>query len=231
MGEGTCQYCGRTTATDICPAHGYVGKGKPAVVPDSIPIGLIAIWSGTVATIPAKWSLCNGSNGTPDLREKFIMGAGTTAPATTGGSNAHTHSVSATGSGAAGVTVDSGGPSDHGTSVTQPTISNHSQHKHLYSGTTGGPSATNTNPRGTAADITYASAAHTHDFGSSYTGYQDVDCYTHSLSGNVGVSVTGSHGHAHTVSGGWSTCSSSGTASSAGVGVAYYALAYIMKVG
>jgi hypothetical protein len=33
------------------------------------------MWSGTVATIPAGWLLCNGSSGTPDLRDRFIIGA------------------------------------------------------------------------------------------------------------------------------------------------------------
>lgn len=32
------------------------------------------MWSGTVATIPSGWVLCNGSNGTPDLRNRFIVG-------------------------------------------------------------------------------------------------------------------------------------------------------------
>lgn len=40
-----------------------------------IPSGMIAMWHGTIATIPAGWYLCNGSNGTPDLRDKFIAGA------------------------------------------------------------------------------------------------------------------------------------------------------------
>jgi len=37
--------------------------------------GMIMMWSGTIATIPSGWLLCNGSNGTPDLRNKFIVGA------------------------------------------------------------------------------------------------------------------------------------------------------------
>jgi len=40
-----------------------------------IPVGGIIMWSGTIATIPSGWELCNGSNGTPDLRNKFIVGA------------------------------------------------------------------------------------------------------------------------------------------------------------
>jgi len=37
--------------------------------------GMIMMWSGTIATIPSGWYLCNGSNGTPDLRNKFVIGA------------------------------------------------------------------------------------------------------------------------------------------------------------
>jgi hypothetical protein len=37
--------------------------------------GVIVMWSGTISTIPSGWVLCNGSNGTPDLRNRFIIGA------------------------------------------------------------------------------------------------------------------------------------------------------------
>ena len=40
-----------------------------------VPIGGIIMWSGTIATIPSNWALCNGSSSTPDLRDKFIIGA------------------------------------------------------------------------------------------------------------------------------------------------------------
>lgn len=38
--------------------------------------GLIAFWSGAVVDIPTGWALCDGSSGTPDLRNLFIIGAG-----------------------------------------------------------------------------------------------------------------------------------------------------------
>lgn len=41
------------------------------------PIGTIVIWSGTTDNIPTGWQLCDGTNGTPDLRDKFVLGAGT----------------------------------------------------------------------------------------------------------------------------------------------------------
>lgn len=46
---------------------------NPAI--NVIPSGLISMWSGTIATIPSGWLLCNGSSGTPDLRNRFIIGA------------------------------------------------------------------------------------------------------------------------------------------------------------
>ena len=40
------------------------------------PRGLIAMWSGAVDTVPQGWALCDGNAGTPDLRDKFVVGAG-----------------------------------------------------------------------------------------------------------------------------------------------------------
>ena len=70
----------------------------PAVT-NTVPSGLIAIWSGSTGSIPSGWLLCNGSNGTPDLRNSFILGAGNTyAVGATGGSTdaivvSHTHAA------------------------------------------------------------------------------------------------------------------------------------------
>jgi len=57
----------------------------------TIPSGLIAIWSGSTGSIPSGWYLCNGSNGTPDLRNSFILGAGNSySVGQTGGSTSAT---------------------------------------------------------------------------------------------------------------------------------------------
>ncbi len=72
------------------------------VLANSVPSGMIAMWSGSVATIPSGWYLCNGSNGTPDLRDRFVVGAGSTyaVDATGGSANAivvsHTHTATVT---------------------------------------------------------------------------------------------------------------------------------------
>lgn len=47
--------------------------GAPAA--GGVPSGVIAMWKGSVSSVPAGWALCDGSNGTPDLRDKFVVGA------------------------------------------------------------------------------------------------------------------------------------------------------------
>ena len=72
-----------------------------------VPSGGIIIWSGSAAAIPTGWLLCDGTNGTPNLRDRFVVGAGSTyAVNATGGAAtvtlaaenlpAHTHTVNIT---------------------------------------------------------------------------------------------------------------------------------------
>ena len=42
----------------------------------NVPYGVIVMWSGQSNEIPAGWALCDGANGTPDLRGRFVVGAG-----------------------------------------------------------------------------------------------------------------------------------------------------------
>ena len=56
--------------------------------------GIIVMWSGSQSNIPSGWVLCDGNNGTPDLRNRFIVGAGSTYDVnSTGGEATHTLSV------------------------------------------------------------------------------------------------------------------------------------------
>ena len=80
--------------------YGIIGATPPAATP--IPAGGIFLWSGSIGSIPAGYVLCNGSNGTPDLRDRFVVGAGSTyaVDATGGSANAivvsHTHTATST---------------------------------------------------------------------------------------------------------------------------------------
>ena len=85
----------------------------------SVPSGLISMWSGSIASIPSGWSLCDGSNGTPDLRDRFVIGAGSThTPGATGGNKdaivvSHTHTATVTDPGhthEVQFTLQTGGP-------------------------------------------------------------------------------------------------------------------------
>jgi len=56
--------------------------------------GMIMLWSGAVVDIPDGWLLCNGNLSTPDLRGKFVVGAGGSyTPADTGGEATHTLTI------------------------------------------------------------------------------------------------------------------------------------------
>lgn len=62
------------------------GYTADQIIAAGSPPGVIAWWSGSAASIPSGWLLCNGLNGTPDLRNKFVVGAGSHyAKADTGG--------------------------------------------------------------------------------------------------------------------------------------------------
>ena len=41
-----------------------------------VPSGFIGMWSGSANTIPTGWALCDGANGTPNLTDRFVLGAG-----------------------------------------------------------------------------------------------------------------------------------------------------------
>jgi hypothetical protein len=72
---------GQPPATDSTPA--------PAA---GLPAGVIVMWSGQLDAIPAGWALCDGSDGTPDLRNRFILGVGAAEYlGSTGGSREHKH--------------------------------------------------------------------------------------------------------------------------------------------
>ena len=65
-----------------------------------VPSGVIAMWHGALTDIPSGWVLCDGTNSTPDLRDKFVRGAAAGAdPGATGGAETHTHEKSTDGGG------------------------------------------------------------------------------------------------------------------------------------
>ena len=47
-----------------------------SIISNGVPAGVIVLWSGSEDNIPTGWTLCNGQNGAPDLRDRFVVGAG-----------------------------------------------------------------------------------------------------------------------------------------------------------
>ena len=94
-----------TTIQTYDNLYGIIGT-QPATGA-TIPAGLISMWSGSIGSIPSGWYLCDGSNGTPNLTDKFIIGAGSTyavngtggvssVTLTTNNMPAHTHTATVT---------------------------------------------------------------------------------------------------------------------------------------
>lgn len=102
----------------------------------SMKLGMVGLWLGTVASIPNNWQVCDGTNGTVDMRDKFIkVPTDLSTNGATGGSNTHTHT---------GVTHT------HTASGT-----------HSHSGSTGGPQQT-TGRNGSNSGTKFANIGHTH---------------------------------------------------------------------
>ncbi len=79
-------------------ADGSVTAAKLGPDASGVPAGVIVMWSGAATAIPTGWALCDGTNGTPNLQEKFVIGAGGAYTAgSTGGKSvielAHSHTV------------------------------------------------------------------------------------------------------------------------------------------
>jgi microcystin-dependent protein len=174
-----------------------------AALAATVPAGVILLWSGSVASIPSGWALCNGSSGTPDLRDRFVVGAGST------------YAVAATG-GADSITLNS-------TQIPS--------HTHTFSATTGNMSANSTHTH-TINDPGHTHNYNVPSFTSpgilTVGSEAPSQTATATTSSTTGISLnSASVQHTHTVSG---TTDATGGGLSHENRPPYYALAYIMKL-
>lgn len=176
------------------------------------PRGTIQMWSGTIATIPKGWQLCDGTNGTPNLRDRFVVGAGDSyETGNTGGANtvtlttsqipSHNHSGPSHTHGSGSLSTGSAGTHDHVLRLRQLNATT----SHNHSGTS-----------------TRVSQSH------STSPFTD-------LTDSAAVNNSGSH--THSVTSGSTSASGTGSTGNTGSGNShenrppYFALAYIMFMG
>jgi len=182
-----------------------------AFVQSVLPMGVILMWGGSVVSIPTGWQLCNGSNGTPDLRDRFIVGAGTAyAPGATGGSNSvtldttqlpiHAHGLTGT------FTSTAAGQHSHTATVTDP--------GHLHASTGNGA------PNGVGAGVAMT--------GESDGGFNTTSAVTGIT---TSISAVADHQHSITLTGNTQTTGGTGgTTQPHENRPPYYALCYIQKM-
>ncbi len=200
-----------STATTKSASDTSTAIATTAFVHAVLPTGVILMWGGPAFSIPLGWQLCDGTNGTPDLRDRFIAGAGSTySPGDTGGSNTvtltsasmpiHTHALSGS------LTTGSSGSHSHSASVTDP--------GHLHASTGNGA------PNGAGGGV-------------AMTGESDGGYNTTSATTGISVSVSAVLDHTHSLT------LSGNTQSAGGAGGStqphenrppYFALCYIQKM-
>jgi microcystin-dependent protein len=212
----------------------------------AIPTGAILLWSGSTGSIPSGFVICDGTNSTPDLRDRFVVGAGNTyAVDATGGSNTvtlaetnlpgHTHSVSGTTASDGAHTHNvSGNTSNTGAHTHNVSGNTSNTGDHTHNGSTSNTGAhthslfRNGNDiystgfqinsfRQNGSDATSSAGAHSHNFTTANAG-----AHSHTLSGTADSAGA----HSHTLSGtadsaGAHTHSFSTTSGSTGSGTAH----------
>jgi hypothetical protein len=172
-----------------------------------VPSGGIIMWAGLISAIPIGWRLCDGTNGSPNLRDRFVVGAGTT------------YAVGAIGGSADAVVVDH----NHGASTS-------SAGDHSHSGTTA--TAGNHTHQASAGSTTAVRATNAVRF---FFEGQTWSAGAEGYSPDLAIKAAGDHthtfattsagGHIHTV-----TVTNTGVS---GVGKnlpPFYALAFIQKL-
>lgn len=172
-----------------------------------IPTGLIAMWSGTLVSIPSGWALCDGAGGRPDLRDKFVRGAAAGAGGgATGGVDSTTHN--------SGGSHTHNAISDHQHTTSMTSLSHANAGGHTGHGAVS-PASAFQFVNVTGGTFRAAQDTHVHD--------DDAGDHSHSNhSGSVSSSLVG--GHTHTSTG--SSHSDHGTHDNK---PAFYAVLFIIK--
>ena len=250
--DGTLEVVVKTGGNDQTIAFPTT-SGTLALTSDlgnAFPSGGIIMWSGAEGDIPNGWLLCNGQGSTPDLRNRFVVGAGTGSSYSvddTGGSAdatlvSHSHNVNGN-TNNTGDHSHSGGTNntgDHSHSGNTSNTGGHSHntntaggHSHSYVRPDQDNSYNSGNPIGDGGDIdddfinanTSNAGAHSHNTNNDGSHSHNVNINNAgSHSHNVNINNAGSH--SHNVNGNTDSQGSSATGANR---PPYYALCFIMK--
>ena len=223
---------------------GKGGKLRPEIVPDIEPRGVVKMWYGEASAVPEGWAICDGTQGTPDLRDSFIIGAGGKyALDARGGAASATPDVS-TGTAKTGIRLADAAPGGtagnsgtgigiQGTTLDGNTLPSHHHMVCEYAGTSGenqnhiegktnGPSGTFTSNAGNSWGHAHgvSDPGHAHAVGSSEHAHGVSDpTHGHTVATEAHNHTLTDGGHAHTV-----------TAKAIGTVPPYYALCFIQKL-
>jgi hypothetical protein len=199
--------------------------------------GMIMMWSGSLSSIGvgglAGWSLCDGSNGTPDLRDRFVIGAGNKVPGTkdalpalpTDTDPGHTHVAAGTALTTAQIPSHAHGPGSLQGPLVNGYAFNNGAHQHFFN-------MYSRQDTGSAVPGTWAVGGGS-DQADQYSDTQGS--HDHTVSGvaqmNAGASAAAGGGgsHTHTIGAGGAHAHSI-SKSDLRESIPYYALAYIMKL-
>ena len=191
---------------------------------NAIPSGIICMWSGESTAIPSGWHLCDGDAGTPDLRDRFIVGAGSTYKVKdTGGEATHKLTTNEMPSHNHGFTGTSHSHTGSLSSATAASAGNHTHtmsenltaasagsHTHTISGGSSGGHIniqSGNNDRNTDEQSLYTGHNNTIESGKYATrlnvygssgGSSSISssgAHTHSISGTITAASAGAHTH------------------------------------
>ena len=192
-----------------------------------VPSGVILMWGGSADTIPRGWALCDGTNGTPDLLDRFVVASGRNYPqGSKGGAESATPDVSTgtakTGIGIQGTTLDWNTLPSH----THQTPSDRSEGSDTSLNDSGSGHPPDGYATSTAAGNSWGHAhgvsdpGHAHAVGSSEHAHGVSDpTHGHTVATEAHNHTLTDGGHAHTV-----------TAKAIGTVPPYYALCFIQKL-
>jgi hypothetical protein len=163
---------GTSASRDVGTASNEISLNSDIAVLLStlLPAGIITMWAGTVSSVPTGWFLCNGANGTPDLRGRFVYGASVDGDENDVGGSSNSSVIS------------HNHTANHSHSASSNTIGNHrhtANHNHSASSNTTGNHA--------------HSANHNHSAGSHGAGDHRHNHYTPRYSDNRYVQNSGGY--------------------------------------